>query len=330
MAMTNNLFHEPKPDCIAHSSTSALLVTNLDYNDWATSLSGALFDVGLKLPSAMEKWPESEEKNETAYQLAFDTPLPFFGHMSQQPQKMKQFAGFMRSLTTLESNDIRHLVEGFDWASLGKATVVDVSQLPGSALLDMRQASTATDVACKQVGGSTGHACINLAKAYPDLTFVVQDLPRNAEQGKAAIASQSEDIAARISFQAHDFFQPQPVKGAQVYLLRTILHDWPAKEAQTILANLFTAMESESRILIMDIILPAAGSIEPLQEGTLRNRDLLMMGLFNSKQRYLEDWTALVDHTDAKLAIKNVVRPFNSAMSVIEVGHREQNANVVH
>jgi 6-hydroxytryprostatin B O-methyltransferase len=89
-------------------------------------------------------------------------------------------------------------------------------------------------------------------------------------------------------------------------------------------------MESESRILIMDIILPAAGSIEPLQEGTLRNRDLLMMGLFNSKQRYLEDWTALVDHTDAKLAIKNVVRPFNSAMSVIEVGHREQNANVVH
>lgn len=279
----------------------------------------------------MEKWPDSEEKNETAYQLAFDTPLPFFGHMSQQPQKMKQFAGFMRSLTSLESNDIRHLVEGFDWASLGKATVVDVSQGSGSALLRTGRVATAANrIAREQVGGSTGHACINLAKAFPDLTFVVQDLPKNAEQGKAAIASQPDDIAARISFQAHDFFQPQPVKGAQVYLLRTILHDWPATEARTILTNLFAAMESGSRILIMDIVLPAAGSIEPLQEGTLRNRDLLMMGLFNSKQRYLEDWTALVDDTDKSLVIKNVVRPFNSAMSVLEVGHREQTANSVH
>jgi 6-hydroxytryprostatin B O-methyltransferase len=158
---------------------------------------------------------------------------------------------------------------------------------------------------------------------------VVQDLPGNAEQGKAAIASQPDDIAARISFHVHDFFQPQLVKGAQVCLLRAILHDWPATEARTILTNLFASMESGSRILIMDIVLPAAGSVKPLQEGTLRYKDLLIMGIFNGKQRYLEHWTALVDDTDKSLAIKNVVRPLNSAMSVIEVGHLEQKANCV-
>jgi hypothetical protein len=32
-------------------------------------------------------------------------------------------------------------------------------------------------------------------------------------------------VVLTIEFQAHDFFQEQPVKGADVYFLRQILHD---------------------------------------------------------------------------------------------------------
>ncbi len=82
-----------------------------------------------KLVEASEKWPGSAEKNQTAYNVAFGTDLPFFDHLATLPEKTKQFAGYMKNVTSSEGTDIKHLLTGYDWTSLGKATVVDVSLL---------------------------------------------------------------------------------------------------------------------------------------------------------------------------------------------------------
>ena len=127
MAMTNNLFCEPEPNTIAHSATSALLVTNQSFYDWATFMCEASVPMASKLVEASEKWPGSEEKNQTAYNIAFDTDMPFFDHLVTLPEKTKQFASYMKNVQNSEGTAIGYLVHGFDWASLGKATVVDVS-----------------------------------------------------------------------------------------------------------------------------------------------------------------------------------------------------------
>ena len=73
------------------------------------------------------KWPGSVEKTETAYNAAFDTDLPFFQHLGQFPDRTRQFSGYMKSLTNSPGSQLKHLVNGYDWAALGKGLVVDVS-----------------------------------------------------------------------------------------------------------------------------------------------------------------------------------------------------------
>lgn len=160
-----------------------------------------------------------------------------------------------------------------------------------------------------------------LAKAFPHLSFIVQDLPANAESGQKAISgSLPDEIKSRITFQGHDFTQPQPVRGASIYLLRMILHDWPDTEAISIIRNIVTVMDhAVSRLLIMDTVLPKPGSVPVSVERIARARDLTMLQAFNSKERHLDDWKELLEATDSGIELVSVTQPFGSAMSVIEV-----------
>lgn len=72
----------------------------------------------------------------------------------------------------------------------------------------------------------------------------------------------------RVSFMTHDFFKENPVKGADVYYMRAIIHgtfllftadiDWPDAECVTILKNIAVSMSAESRLLINEML------VEPL------------------------------------------------------------------
>jgi 6-hydroxytryprostatin B O-methyltransferase len=155
-----------------------------------------------------------------------------------------------------------------------------------------------------------------LANAFPELQITVQDLPENAAEGAATL---KPDLASRVTFQGHDFFQPQPVIGADIYLLRMILHDWAIPEAVRILQQLVPAMRRGSRIVIMDSVLPRPGSIPSTKERLLRVRDLTMLQVFNSCERDLDDWTQLLSLADKRLRLTHVAQPRGSVMSLLTV-----------
>jgi 6-hydroxytryprostatin B O-methyltransferase len=137
---------------------------------------------------------------------------------------------------------------------------------------------------------------------------------------KAAAASLPADIASRLTFQAHDFTLPQPVRAADAYLLRMILHDWPDEQAVKILRNIVTAMdETKSRLFIMDTVLPKPGSVPISVERIARARDLTMIQSFNSKERELDEWKDLITTADPRLQLIGVTQPFGSAMSILEI-----------
>ncbi|KAF2459112.1 S-adenosyl-L-methionine-dependent methyltransferase, partial [Lineolata rhizophorae] len=114
------------------------------------------------------------------------------------------------------------------------------------------KASSASDVLIVDVGGGIGHQLLGLKRKFPSLTgrLVVEDLPGVVEPASQSLAKSG------IEALGHDFLTEQPIKGAKAYYLRTVLHDWPDKQAKVILDHLHAAMDNDSTLLINENMLP--------------------------------------------------------------------------
>ena len=67
----------------------------------------------------------------------------------------------------------------------------------------------------------------------------------------------------QVTIQAHDFFTPQPVKDADIFLLRYILHDWSNSKAIEILKRLReAAVPGKTRVLVVDGIIQYACAVD--------------------------------------------------------------------
>lgn len=58
--------------------------------------------------------------------------------------------------------------------------------------------------------------------------------------------------------QAHDFFKPQPVRNASIFLLKQIMHDWPDLYASKILTSLREVAQDETKLILIDSLMPFA------------------------------------------------------------------------
>jgi hypothetical protein len=134
------------------------------------------------------------------------------------------------------------------------------------------------------IGGSQGADMIAFKEKYPGITgrLILQDLPIVIEQAK--------NIPSGIEAMGYDFFTPQPIKGAKAYYLRTVLHDWPDKQALQILARVREVMGPESLLLINETILPESNVALSSAQA-----DLTMMVSFASLERTLKQFEALLN-----------------------------------
>ncbi|TVY18014.1 O-methyltransferase aurJ [Lachnellula arida] len=298
MSMTGGMLTEPRPGHLAHSRVSAQFVKTPTLVDWAKFMTRYSAPTAAKFAEATDRWGDTTEKNQTAYNIAFDTDLPFFKHLTQSEERTANFAAYMRSLGESEGTAFKHILTAFEWGSLGKTNIVDV-------------------------GGSTGQASILLATHYPELSFIVQDLPVTVANSSSILANLDTSISSRITFSAHDFLSPQPIAIAvttDIFFLRKIIHDWPPKDARIILSHISAALQKPGAcIVIMDTILPEPGSVPAMEEAGLRVRDLTMAQSFNSGERELSEWAGLIGSATPKLKLKEWKKPSGSVMGVMVV-----------
>jgi ubiquinone/menaquinone biosynthesis C-methylase UbiE len=66
---------------------------------------------------------------------------------------------------------------------------------------------------------------------------------------------QARGIEDRCQAVECDFFKKIPY-GSDAYLMSNILHDWPDKQCQIILTNCHRAMKTESRLLVLEMVIP--------------------------------------------------------------------------
>lgn len=144
----------------------------------------------------------------------------------------------------------------------------------------------------------------------------MQDFPALEARFNATVP---DDLKSRVTFQGHDFFTPQPIKGAAVYFFCHILHDWSDTYAIKILQNTVPAMKNGSKLIAVELVQPPPGSVPRFIEKICTSMDLQMMGAVNSKERTSAEWTELFKRADPRFSVKDFVTPPGAAISVIEV-----------
>ena len=120
-------------------------------------------------------------------------------------------------------------------------------------------------------------------------------------------------VADRARFVGGSFFEEIP-KGADAYLLKSIIHDWDDDEAVQILANCAAAAGSEGRVLIMDRIAPELAGDDPADVVTFQG-DLMMLTANGGMERTLREFQAVLDRAGLRL---ESVMPTASGFAVIE------------
>lgn len=124
---TAGFLREARPGHIAHSPLSAQFVTEPGLLDAALFLSGTAAPAALKMPLATRRFPASDRADQCAYAAAFDTDVPLASVFELRPRLQRQFATYLAFVTSDDQAGVRDVLMRVDWASLGSATVVDVS-----------------------------------------------------------------------------------------------------------------------------------------------------------------------------------------------------------
>jgi hypothetical protein len=161
------------------------------------------------------------------------------------------------------------------------------------------------------VGGGHGALLETVLRANPGLRGVLFDRP-HAVAGARALVEQAA-IADRCELIPGNFFDSVPA-GANVYLLKNIIHDWDDERASRILRNCHDAMPDDGRLLLVELVLPARLDASATHRAIVHD-DLAMMLGPGGKERNECEFRELLRRSGFAL---NGVKPIELGYSILE------------
>ncbi len=211
--------------------------------------------------------------------IAFDKVFgqPIFDYLGENPDKARIFDAAMVGIHGREANAV---LTSYDFSSVG--IVADI-------------------------GGGNGSQMTELLRQHPSMQGILFDLPHVIERAK--VKMESEQLADRCELVGGSFFESVP-SGADIYMMRHIIHDWHEEKALTILRNCHAAMSLESKLLVVESVIPPGN--EPFGGKFL---DLVMLLIPGGKERTEEEYRTLF--RTAGFEVTRVI-PTETEVSVIE------------
>ncbi|KAI0428313.1 hypothetical protein F5Y09DRAFT_343758 [Xylaria sp. FL1042] len=85
-----------------------------------------MWPAAVRMMDALRKWPRGSEPNETGFCLANNTTESLYEVIGRSPERAARFANAVKVFATRPEYDPIHIMNNFDWASLGQALVLDV------------------------------------------------------------------------------------------------------------------------------------------------------------------------------------------------------------
>ncbi|KAF7368126.1 hypothetical protein MSAN_00878900 [Mycena sanguinolenta] len=247
---THNIFREVTPDVFANNRLSSVLDSKAKPPGVLVERRGERLIGTSGVAAAVEFFSDDifkssawltdtllEQKDGVLpFNKAFGTEEPVFVYMQREENTYRRLRlGIgMQGMSQTEAPDV--IFTGFDWGALSA----------GSTLAD--------------IGGGHGHLAMSIAQKHPNLRIVIQDFERTLDGAKILWKNSfpTHIESGMVEFQAHDFFDPQPLKNAAVFMLRFILHDWSDARCVDILQNLRDAAQPSTQLVIIERIIPFA------------------------------------------------------------------------
>jgi 2,7-dihydroxy-5-methyl-1-naphthoate 7-O-methyltransferase len=131
------------------------------------------------------------------------------------------------------------------------------------------------------VGGGTGAMLAEILRARPKISGTLVDLPGTV--ARSGETFRSAGVSDRVTTIGQSFFDPLP-SGADLYLLKNVLGDWPDRDATLILTRCGEAARPAGRIIVL-------GGVSPDSDGPAP--ELLMMVLVGGRGRSLAEFREL-------------------------------------
>jgi O-methyltransferase domain/Dimerisation domain len=209
--------------------------------------------------------PESVRTGEPAFRRLVG--LPPFAYLAANPDAAAEFDAAMESYTT---ECVGAILAHYDFSRC--SSIVDV-------------------------GGGHGRVLAEILKEHASLRGVVFDLPHVVERAQALLGR--EGLAGRAECIGGDFFKAVPV-GADLYLLKCIVHDWDDAQALALLRTCRRAMTRDARLLLAEAIIPP-GNAPCL--GKLM--DVNMLVIHGGLERTRDEFAALLH--EAGFALTDVI-----------------------
>jgi len=198
-------------------------------------------------------------------EIAFDN---FFGvdiwkYFQQNPDDAAVFNNSMTSVTAHTNEAITSL---YDFSQFG--TIVDV-------------------------GGGHGGLITSILEKNPEVKGVLFDAAEVIEGARPKI--EAAGLSDRLETVAGDFFKSVP-EGGDAYVMKWIIHDWDDEKSNTILKNIRTQMQPNSKLILVDCVVPETD--EPHFSKFI---DLNMLVMTGGKERTEKEFAQILEAAGFKL-----------------------------
>ncbi|KAJ7320840.1 O-methyltransferase-domain-containing protein [Mycena albidolilacea] len=294
---TKGIFQETQPGVWANTVASKTIA---HCPEFCAHLDLCMYEGTLVLPH----WPEFLAARASDVQPAPSSPFAIYSNgeafykwvHSGVPAAAGRGANFNTAMRGMaDTEGVAFLPADYSFASLD----------PGTKIID--------------VGGGLGSLPELVLPEASHLKFMVQDLAPVIKQAAEIGACKKWVDQGTVQFIEQDCFEPQPdeAKGGNVFVLKTMLHNYPDSKATEILKHV-RAAEPSALLVIDRAIVPVlrTQATSPEEEKALYDflrkdgtqslqaptmYDLGMAALHGGRVRSLSEWTALLDATGFKL-----------------------------
>jgi SAM-dependent methyltransferase len=189
--------------------------------------------------------------------------------------------------------------------SFNRAFVQDALRI-GREVLSVCDFSPVRTIA--DIGGGYGALLAAILRASPSLTGLLLDQPHVI--AKAPSYLKEAGVLERCRTFEGDFFTHVP-DGADLYILKSVLHDWDDGRSERILKNCRRAMKEGARLIVIERIMPDRVKQDP----RIVLLDLRMLATTGGRERSAAEYRALFEA--AGLTLTRII-PLRSGFNVIE------------